>query len=597
MRTQCTCTDCAQSEDIISKLSPEVSEVWLIHTATKKNQALGLWEGDECEVDHNHAASKSCSIGYKCDKCDDKFESESEAESCCAGWVCNYCGWVYSNSWNPRSDAANCCVTSCDECGTTGWPSYLEDHSCSDGMGMRRQLPWEARGVTVDARDPEEDTNWKVAYALEPEKHNVVRAAADYYLLEAITAGMVGTTDGKGTMILAKTEGWNEGVSVQSSSVFRVIKGEAQELMDALVAKWDPILINYVHMAVGGELRHHTAVGSEVLSTNRDRAWCGWRLIFDAVGPDALTDAAELFREFTSTGFGGEPWANACEILHARLTGQLKPQMFLDRVFNAQHNGGCLMNKVSWYGDGSSWYHNANLPIDKAMSLSELTSYVLPAHGATPEPDYPTLLAYASPEVVSLFNDSYEFAAHAAIELGLSLNGRRVKPSRGQTQYEARKELIAQQAKQAELAAKQSKVEKFYLKWEHSNQAYLAALPAAEQNKLDHEAYKAAPKNQESCGCGCGETYDSYSYFDTYPQDMANMYEEQVRYYAGLLLNALAEKGQLFWGFAGSTGAKATLNKYGWEDITGYSLKPFKVADKDSTLYAMLKGTSVIIDV
>lgn len=586
MRTQCTCTDCAKSEDTISKIEVDITEVWVVHTLTKKLDAAGYIEGDICDFEHDHEASKSCELMYECGTCCNKHDSHHEAADCCSGWTCNYCGWDHTG-WMARNDAASCCVTSCDECGSTGWPSYLEYHTCNSGMGMRRQLPWEARGITVDARDPDEDTNWKIAYDLKPEEHNVVRAAADYYLLEAIDAGLVGTTDGNGNIVLAVTE----------SPVFRLIRNEAEEMMNELVRKWDPILINYVHMAVGGELRHHQAVGSEVLSTNRDRAWCGWKLIFEAVGPDALTDAAELFREFTSSGFGGDPWAKACEILHARLTGKLNPRMFLDRVFNAEHNGGCLMNKVHWYGDSAGWYNDPYLPLDKAMSLSELSSYVLPAHGVHPEPDYPTLLAYASPEVQQLFADSYEYAGHAAHSIGVTLQARRTKPSRGKTQYEQRKELIAKQAKQQELAQLQSKVEKHYLKWETAYNNYMQALPAAEQNKLDHEEWKSKPKPQEECGCGCGKKSESYAYFDTYPQDMATMFASNMEHYASMLLHELAAKGQLFFGFAGSIGTKVRQNKYGWDEQVGYALKPFKVADKDSTLYAMLRGTNVIVSV
>lgn len=571
MSNRCVCTDCAIAYDYITQVDNEAEQVFIVHTTTAKHDALNLWVGDECEVDHNHAKSKSCEVQFKCGNCSDLFDSESDAQECCEAWECNFCGWVHKNGWysNAQQAATTCCVTSCDDCGETGWPSMFDDHECDDGRGMRRQLPWEARGVSVDARKPSEDKDWKVAYAIDPEQHNVVRAAADYYLLEAMAAGLVGTTDGKGGVVL----------SINESTVWKLIRNEAQEMKDALVREWDPILINYVHMAVGGELRHHNSVGSEVLSTDRDRAWCGWKYIFEAVGPDALTDAAELFREFTGGSFGGDPWAQACEILHARLTGKLNPSMFLDRVFNAQHNGGCLMNKVHWAGDRSYTTQEA-YNCEKIMQLDELTYQVLPAHGVDPEPDYSTLLAYASAEVKQLFSDCYTYAAHAAVEVGTSLSGRRTKPSVGETRWEQRERIQAKQAKLYALKAVTPKYESYFVKMQDYLKTVETYKPLAKQ-EIRRNAKKQAKIDageQELCPCGVAGCYANDVYISTYYQDMVKSYQENAEYYGQHMLTALA-----------------AVNALNFMGVPHPNPEPLKVADTDGELWKLIGSIASVV--
>ncbi len=456
----CSCSDCAEANGDISKVGGEYTAVWI---ADEDNEDEGIDYGDI--VDEDYTGSKA--EHYQCDYCQEIHLWESDAESCCEKWECNFCGETFSESYysSAKDKAAECCLMSCGRCDFTGSPNAYGDHPCENGKGARnRTLPWEKRGIHVDASRPQSD-HWKSVWGFRPEKVNVVQASADYYLLEAIKSGLVGTVGAETeTGISAETGQYYTLVfpnaEVANHGLMRIIRSEASERFQALVDEWDPILRAYTHMAVGGELRHHNAVGGNIMSDDRDSAWTGWKLIFEAVGPDALTDAAELFEEFSGGSFGGEPWANACLILHARETGQIDPALFLDRIFNAQHNGGCLLNKVNWAGDK----RNADgFWTDDAMQLGEMQGTVLPAHGCEPEPDYSTLLAYASREVRALFADAHEFGRRARLDLGMTLAGipARAKPGRTAMQERAARNAQAQAEQDAYNALpKSAKLEK-----------------------------------------------------------------------------------------------------------------------------------------
>lgn len=548
MRTQqCVCGDCAEARGHISKVGGEFTEMYALHTITKAAEEAGLYEGDECELDHNHAKSKSCSLVFMCDECGDKHDDLDSAVECCEKWECNFCGYVHGSSFwggSAMENAAQCCAQSCDDCEAYGWPDFIAEHSCNNGMGLRQQLPWEQRGIVVNAYNPDARDDWKSNWDIQPEQLDVVQAAADYYLLEAMSAGLVGTTDGKGSVVLA-------GVNV--STTFALIRNEAQAMFDALVAKWDPILQSYTHMACGGELRHHNSVGGAVLNGDRDVAWNGWKLIYEAVGPDALTDAAALFREFGGGSFGGEPWAQACEILHARVTGKIAPRLFLDRIFNAQHNGGVLLNKVNWKGEAQRYVTGKY-----DWSINELQSRLLPAHGAEPEPDYPMLLAYASPEVRQLFNDCFEFAGHAAKELGLSLSNRRTKPGVGCTQQG---EYLK---RQQEYAAKQAKFNALpkWAQYVHKAGEYDEVL--ADYAKYARDEAKQQARMQEKADAGQLPPYLMCHWHD--PKDgVPCSCHWQSTYYAKLLRSYKQQQSSMY-----QKAADFALIAFGYMEVNTY---------------------------
>lgn len=530
---QCCCTDCAVSDDVITKVDGEYTAVMVDEDGTIFDP----------EYDDMSEAVGDLAEGFMCGECNDVHSDTYEAENCCSKWECNYCGWQHSKQYysSARENAAQCCVTSCDDCSAVGWPDFIAGHTCNSGHGMRRQLPWEARGVVVDGRYPDDDTRWKSTWAIEPEQHNVVRAAADYYLLEAIKSGLVGTVDADRDRIYSEEKGeWVElpkpNANVANHTLMRILRNEADEMFAALVDKWDPILIAYTHMAVGGELRHHQSVGGEVLDSNRDRAWSGWKTIFEAVGTDALTDAAELFHEFEGGSFGGKPWADACLILHKRLTGQISRSLFLDRIFNAQHNGGCLLNKVRWAGDQARYGMTGTNPAD-AMSVEEMTYKVLPAHGTDGEPDYPVLLAYASNEVRALFTDCFEMGRRARLDMGMTLVGLPTKPAAGQTQFAERAASLAKaEAKKAWEAAQPKS-------YKYKKQARYYAKSAAEYKQYARNEQKSSKeaiieavtialcggKPMPACGVpGCYNCYVDFNGQYTYYMNTAKSYQSEA---------------------------------------------------------------------
>lgn len=549
MEDQCTCADCAKMRGYISRVEGDIERVFTLTQMTAASEKLGLWIGDECEQEHNHLTSKSCEVKFQVDG--DVYDTLEEAKEAATQYECNFCGWVHTPGfWTQAVDsAAACCVTSCSQCGVTGWPNFIDEHNCrvrteaQRGGIMRNTAPWVERGIQIDATS--EFTPWGEVWGYDPHEVNIVQAAADYYLLEAISAGMVGTTDGNGNMVLEKLDYAGNGVSVKHHTSFKIIMGEASELLDALTNRIAPVLIAYTHMACGGELRHHSAVGGKVLSGNRSTAWSGWKLVFEAVGTDALTDAADLFEEFGGGAFGGKPWADACRILHAHLTGKINARMFLDRIFNHQHNGGVFLNKVQWAGDLAKNSFSVAEQLN-AMPLSDMQSVVLPAHGATPEPDYPTLLAYASPEVVSLFTDSYKFAAVAAHASGIPTYTRRAKPERGLTRTAKTKAQYAiQKAKQAaENALYQPKFLKTQIKAYESYVVQYAKFAEEEAKKNAKIMADLASGKIKGCNCGIAECYYGTGISEEY-QKIHKQYEAQLQEYKDQLPEAEAKAAEV----------------------------------------------------
>lgn len=185
---------------------------------------------------------------------------------------------------------------------------------------------------------------------------------------------------------------------------------EAKLMLVAQVNKLDPVFVSYLHLACGGELRHHGAVGGKTYSSNRHEAWAGWKAVFDTYGLDSLKTMASLFREFVGGSFGGEKWAVAADLLYDRLQGKLGPDtwsnkmLFIDRVFTLEHNGGCFLNKLAAY-----WLNLYTKPI------TFLQSTILAAHCENP-PNVKLLYEFTSPDVKAMFDRYMEVVNHYNME-------------------------------------------------------------------------------------------------------------------------------------------------------------------------------------
>lgn len=309
-----------------------------------------------------------CDALCECQKC---MHCDALAGEC---ECCEDCGSLYCSG--PCGDCGYCecsCGNESDECNSSG------------SFGTTRDAPW----VTRDGYKRQSSSRWVKWYDVwEVDRStDLCQSAADFYLLEALAGGVV-----------------NNGAP--ADAYLGMLRSEAQSSLSALVARLDKCFTGYVDAIIGGELRHHRASGS--LSGDRKDAWVEWHSIRQHSGVEALRDAERLFLEFhQGSGYGGEAWANITRVLIARVTGQISPATFVDRVWNLQHNGGSLFDKGSWgVVNGPKW------------GYYELNRWILPAHGVLDTP-WTVLLAAASPEVRDLFCEYWRAANKAKAAIGL----------------------------------------------------------------------------------------------------------------------------------------------------------------------------------
>lgn len=196
------------------------------------------------------------------------------------------------------------------------------------------------------------------------------------------------------------------------------LKTQADKRFHDLVEELDKSFREYVHLACGGELRHHEKI-SPILSGYRRGSWVHWKFVFEKYGVEAIDQMAEMFLEFPDTAYGGPAWHDAAVILAQRERGELGPdsfinkQLFVDRVFTLEHNGGCFLNKLEW--------------VNKREKLKEPYSYhfecmvdtVLKLHSED-ELNIDEMIKYASEEVQDLVRRYLDLA----VEHNYSVNGK-----------------------------------------------------------------------------------------------------------------------------------------------------------------------------
>lgn len=234
--------------------------------------------------------------------------------------------------------------------------------------GCTTTTPWPRISVDPDLEyGPNE---WSSIYAgLTPHKLDPMQSAADFYLLFGIvndsfckptTRRTIPSEDIVAASLLlglsAQDFEERNALLKDSHNARRLhqLKRDAETMFNDVVLRADDQFVPYVSLACGGEIRHHQSIGNISLSSDRRTAWCQWPNIVEEYGTSAYTTMATMFREFDSDGFGGEKWAVAAELIRDRLEGKLgttaflNKQMFVDRIFTLQHNGGCFLNKLSW---------------------------------------------------------------------------------------------------------------------------------------------------------------------------------------------------------------------------------------------------------
>jgi hypothetical protein len=178
----------------------------------------------------------------------------------------------------------------------------------------------------------------------------------------------------------------------------------AGRALDTLVAELTPEFNQYLDLACGGELRHASTWPCElppcpVLGRGNDRsvAWRDW-LAWETPLYRAEY-AVQAFEEasWPSHNYGGEPWATIALTLWEFLKKQIPPELFLDRVWNLQHHGGIVLNKV---------YETDELAL------------VLEGHG---KDDHDTLVSFASEETRALWTETFSARTRSLQEARESL--------------------------------------------------------------------------------------------------------------------------------------------------------------------------------
>ncbi len=303
---------------------------------------------------------------FSCYNCGTEYSDEDDSNECC--FDCGECG----ESWHYEEDALQCCNYCCPECGETFNCEDSASECCagddSGSMGTSSKAPWAHRGIDFSSVENSDDmqaalTHWGIGV-----RPDATKGAADFYLLDIMSNDLYQATGERTKFITPEVVfnmknmlGMGIGEMRQNAKNRNLSPFEALMLETSIVTVehtelFDRVLLAYCQMAIGGELRHHQAVGGVVIDppSRRSASWFAWKDAVDMVGPEIFLDAALLFREFGGTSYGGKKWAVPSEIVHMRLTDALGPtdfmnrKLFIDRVWTLEHNGGCFLNKVEW---------------------------------------------------------------------------------------------------------------------------------------------------------------------------------------------------------------------------------------------------------
>lgn len=178
----------------------------------------------------------------------------------------------------------------------------------------------------------------------------------------------------------------------------------AADVLGDLVNDLASEFAHYLDMACGGELRHASTWPQDlsdcpILGTGIDRsvAWREWLAWETPISRARYAMSAFEEASWPGRNYGGEPWVLIAATLHQFLTMKLRPELFLDRVWNLQHHGGIVLNKI--------------------YNVDEL-SVVLDAHG---KDDHETLLSFASQRTKELWSRTFTPRTKTVEEVRASL--------------------------------------------------------------------------------------------------------------------------------------------------------------------------------
>lgn len=347
---------------------------------------------------------------HYCERCGDEKEDENDPYCSCV--TCEICDRKFVNYLQ-----CSCCYECyeaecicCEECGGHG-----DGCECMGRFGHSAIPGWEQRGTVIRSAFNQLRT-WQETWPEINPSVDPVMVAADFYMLEAISAGVFYPPDTKlpkaddvdveefferfeikpkspkRKKILAAREA---AIASVPGAKLSLLQARAELLLTDHVNRHIENFRAYAHMACAGEVRHHQAIGGSILSSQRDKAWAGWREVFEKVGPLAVADVTDLFMEFEEDGYGGPPWADCSDALYQFEAKELGPneeinrRMFMDRIWTLEHNNGSFLNKIGW-----ATYNKPKTDLNGMYVL-------LDAHAANP-PGFDILYAHASNRVQEL---------------------------------------------------------------------------------------------------------------------------------------------------------------------------------------------------
>jgi len=277
-------------------------------------------------------------------------------------------------------------------------PQYVDPPKhgvASEGYGTHGKnidvAPWSDETYSI----PQEFGEWETVLGLEKETlPDLGMDVAMFYLLQGIVYGGVHS-------------GMETALRYRDREVARARRFFLRQLQ-SLSKKLARPLRQYALGAIGGECRHHKAIGGFVLSMHRKSAWAGFSMVCDQIGTEkALEGAVEIFNDFAKgSSYGGKKWATCAETLLMYERGELSDVGWIDRVINLQHNTGSFLNKITW--------PNRTQGNTFATSLELLTNSVIPEHAM----DFPRWRNFQNWAEVEVLEGWFDLVNQALVRCG-----------------------------------------------------------------------------------------------------------------------------------------------------------------------------------
>lgn len=321
---------------------------------------------------------------FRCVKCAHTVKQYQEAPykgkdacKCCYNIIhCSICAQAteYIEAGNSSSGLMCKCCSKCVnlakncKCKKISKPGFIlsdpdDDEDDSGESFSTKTSPWDTKGLP-----PASPTAWATKWRPRHKEIDLVSVAANFYVLLAISDG---------------------GANNVKIPVFASM---ASEMLHELCMDVGPAFMDYFDLAIGGELRHHPCTKMP-LSSNRKASWGRWHGVRQNYGVGAILTAAELFREFPNSSFGGKKWATAAELLYKARTGKISMEHWVHMALHVEHNGGCFFNKLAWA-----------ITNKQGWDMSQLKNRIFPAHGMNPV-QWDWLLPSCNADVTSLLYD------------------------------------------------------------------------------------------------------------------------------------------------------------------------------------------------